>query len=213
MDEDRLRFEQLRSAGLADGREFDGLLTKYRPRLHKLVDLRLDRRLRGRVDPSDVIQEAFLDVVNRADDFLKNTRMPFFVWLRYLTLWRLGLIHRHHLGVQSRDPGREVGLYQGRLPEASSVALARVLVGQQTSPSQAAQRAERRVALEEALNRMSEIDREMLLLRHFEELTNQEAADVLEISRTTAHNRYIRALKRLRGILLETYGSAAEEKL
>jgi RNA polymerase sigma-70 factor (ECF subfamily) len=91
--------------------------------------------------------------------------------------------------------------------------LARILVGKEASPSQAAQRTERRVRLEEALNRMSLIDREMLLLRHFEELTNHEAAEVLEISRTAAHNRYIRALKHLRELLLEMYGSAAEDKL
>ena len=213
MDEDRILFEQLRSANLGGGKEFDSLFSKYRPRLRKLVAVRMDRLLQGRVDPSDVIQEACLDAVSRADDFLKNTQMSFFTWLRYLTLWRLGIIHRHHLGVQSRDPGREIGLYRGELPEASSVALARILVGKEASPSQAAQRTERRVRLEEALNRMSLIDREMLLLRHFEELTNHEAAEVLEISRTAAHNRYIRALKHLRELLLEMYGSAAEDKL
>ena len=213
MDEDRLLFEQLRSAGLSGGKEFDSLLSKHRPRLRLLVQLRMHRRLQGRVDPSDVLQEAFLDAVRRADDFLENTQMSFFVWLRYLTLWRLGIIHKHHLGIQSRDPRREIGLFQGQLPQASSAALARMLVGRETSPSHGAQQSERRVRLEDALNRISPVDREMLLLRHFEELTNQEAADVLEINRTAAHNRYLRALKRLRELLLEIYGSAAEDKL
>ena len=213
MDEDSQVIEQLQTVDPSDREALAALLAKYRGRLLKIVQMRMDRRLRGRVDPSDVIQEAFLEASVRVHEYVRDAQAPFFVWLRFLTQQKLAGIHRRHLGTQARDPRREVSLYSGQLPAASSAALARGLLGRLTSPSQAAQRKERNLRLEEAMNRMRPIDREVLLLRHFEELSNQEAASVLEISPTAANNRYIRALKRLRELLLEMYGSAAENEL
>ena len=115
-------------------------------------------------------------------------------------------MHRQHLGAQMRDAGQEVSLYRGALPEATSVSLAALLLGRLTSPTQAAQRAEMKLRLQEVLNGMDPIDREVLTLRHFEELSNAETAQVLGIGKTAASNRYIRALKRLKEILASIPG-------
>ena len=126
--------------------------------------------------------------------------MPFFLWLRFLTGRKLQALHRRHLGTKIRDAGREVSLYQGA-PEANSASLAAQLTGRHTTPSQALMRAELQARVQEALSLMEPIDREMLALRHFEQLTNGEAAHVLELSEAAASNRYMRALKRLREML------------
>jgi len=177
------------------------LFTRYRDRLRALVRLRLDRRLQGRLDPSDVVQEAYLDYARRLPEYARNPTMPFYLWLRFLAGQRLIDLHRHHLGAQMRDAGQEVSLYRGALPQASSASLAYQLLGRLTSASRAAIRAETQVKVQEALNRMDPMDREVLALRHFELLTNEETAQVLGISKSAASNRYVRALKRLKDIL------------
>jgi RNA polymerase sigma-70 factor (ECF subfamily) len=177
------------------------LFELYRDRLKRMVKLRLDRRLQGRVDPSDVLQEAYLDVMTRAGEYRAGTSMPFFLWLRFLTAQRLVAIHRMHLGAKMRDADQEVSLYRGAWPQASSVSLAAQLLGRLTSPTQAALRAEIQIRLQEALNSMDPIDREILVLRHFEELSNGETAAVLGIQKAAASNRYVRALRRLKEIL------------
>jgi RNA polymerase sigma-70 factor, ECF subfamily len=177
------------------------LFTRYRQRLERMVQLRLDRRLQGRVDPSDVLQEAYLDMARRAADFFAGPTLPFFLWLRLLTGQRLLAIHRQHFGTKMRDVGLEIALRHGAMPQASSASLAAQLLGRLTSPSQAAVRAEMQLRLQEALNSMDPLDREVLVLRHFEELSNAETAEVLDLRTTAASNRYVRALKRLRLIL------------
>ena len=151
------------------------LLDRYRDRLRRMVALRLDRRLQGRVDASDVIQEATLEASRRLAEYSQNPTMPFFLWLRFLTGQRLLEQHRRHLGAQGRDAGREISLYRGAMPETTTAALAAQLLGRHTSPSQAAVRAERKIRLQEALNSLEAVDREMLALRHFEQLSNGEA--------------------------------------
>ncbi len=177
------------------------LFTACRSRLKRMVSLRLDRRLQGRLDPSDVLQEAFLDVQKKAPDFATKENMPAYLWLRLITAERWLILHRQHLGTKMRDAEQEVSLYRGGLPPASTHSLANLLLGRFTSPSAAAIRAERRVRLQGALDQMDPLDREVLALRHFEELTNGEAATILGLSKTAASNRYIRALKRLKDIL------------
>jgi RNA polymerase sigma-70 factor (ECF subfamily) len=174
---------------------------RYRGRLRRMVLLRLDRRLQGRVDASDVLQEAYLDVAQRAAEYAANPTLPLFLWLRLLTGQRLLIVHRQHLRVKMRDVGQEVSLYRGALPQASSVSLAALLLGRLTSPSLAAMRAEMQLRLQEALNGMDPLDREVLTLRHFEELSNGETAQVLGIRKSAASNRYVRALERLREVL------------
>ena len=182
------------------------LFDQYRKRLRQMVRLRLDRRLQGRVDASDVLQDAYLDVVRELPIYLRKREMPFFLWLRLVTGQRMMRIHRVHLGAAMRDVGREVSLYKGALPQASSVSLAAQLLGRYTPASQAVSRAEVQVQIQAALNSMEPIDREIIALRHFEELTNAEAAEVLSLEPSTASKRYIRALKRLQAILQNVPG-------
>jgi RNA polymerase sigma-70 factor (ECF subfamily) len=177
------------------------LFTDCRDRLKRMVRLRLDRRLQGRLDASDVLQEAFLDVQRKAAEFAAKPDLPPYLWLRLITSERLLQLHRHHLGTQMRDAAQEVALYRGGPPSASTHSLANLLLGRLTSPSLAAIRAERQLRLQEALNTMDPTDREVLALRHFEELSNGEVAAVLGLTKTAASNRYIRALKRLKDIL------------
>jgi RNA polymerase sigma-70 factor (ECF subfamily) len=182
------------------------LLERHRDRLRRMVDLRLDWRLRGRLDPSDVLQEAYLDVARRLEDYLRDPKIPPFLWLRLTVGEWLTNLHRHHLGSMMRDAGREVSLYREPLPEASSAALASMLLGQHTSPTQAALRAERMLRVQEGLNSLDPVDREVLALRHFEQLTRAETAQVLGISEDAGAKRYIRALKRLKDVLAKFPG-------
>ncbi len=178
----------------------------HRERLRQMVRLRLDRRLQGRLDPSDVLQEAYLDFSRRLPEYAREQTMPFYLWLRFLTGQRLIDLHRQHLGTKMRDAGQEVSLYRGALPHASSVSLAAQLLGRLTSASRAAIRAETQIHIQEALNSMDPLDREVLTLRHFEVLSNDETAAVLGIKKSAASNRYIRALKRLKEILARVPG-------
>jgi RNA polymerase sigma-70 factor (ECF subfamily) len=186
------------------------LLAQHRERLRRMVAVRMDRRLQGRIDASDVIQEAYLEAWTRLADYVRAPNMPFFLWLRFLAGQRLVTLHRKHLGVQMRDPAVEVSLYQGGLPEASSAALAAQLLGHDTRPSEAAMRAEMKIQLQEALNSMETIDREVLALRHFEQLKRSECACLLGVSEAVVSKRYFRALKRLKEILSSFPGGAEE---
>ena len=196
----------LEQARAGDQRALDEVFTRHRARLHRMVELRLDRRLQARIDASDVIQEAYVDAVGRLEEYLRDPRYPLFLWLRLIVGERLLKLHRHHLGTQMRDAGLEVSIYRGALPAASSAALAAQLLGKHTSPTQAAVRAERMLRLQEALNTLEPIDREVLSLRHFEEMSLAETALSLEIEESAAAKRYIRALKRLKAILANMPG-------
>jgi RNA polymerase sigma-70 factor (ECF subfamily) len=195
----------IRQSG-ADPQVLGRIWDHYRDRLRRVVRLRLDRRLQGRADPSDVLQEAFIDFQSRAAEYAQKPDMPLFLWLRFLTGQRLQLVHRQHLGTQMRDAGREVSLHRGAMPQATSGSLAAQLLGRFTSVTQAVQRAEMQLILQEAINALDPIDREILALRHFEELSNDETAQVLGIKPSAASNRHIRALKHLRGVLNSTPG-------
>src|SRR6516225_5067082 len=191
----------MHQAAAGDQEALAQVFARYRDRLRQMVRLRLDRRLQGRLDPSDVLQEAYLDFARRLPEYAANPALPFFLWLRLLTGQRLMDLHRMHLGAKMRDAQQEVSLYRGALPQASSVSLAAQLLGRLTSASQAAIRAETQIRVQEALNSMDPMDREVLALRHFEMLTNDETAQVLGIKKSAASNRYVRALKRLKDIL------------
>jgi RNA polymerase sigma-70 factor (ECF subfamily) len=193
--------ELLRRAQAGDDQALGALFGMYRDRLRRMIHLRLDRRLSGRVDASDVLQEAYLAVHQRFAEYAKDVSWPFYLWLRLVTGQKLTDIHRHHLGAQKRDAGQEVSLYRAALPQASSVSLAAQLLGKMTTASRAAIRAEHKLLVQEALNNMDPIDREVLVLRHFEHLSNDETAIVLGIKKATASQRYIRALRRLKEVL------------
>jgi RNA polymerase sigma-70 factor (ECF subfamily) len=200
IDSDEVR-AVLERVGAGDATGWQLLLDRYHDRLRRMVAVRLDPRLHGRFDPSDVLQDTYLDAHNKLSEYLRDPRMPFFLWLRYLTGHHLGRLHRDHLGRQLRDAGREVSLFRAAMPEASSVALAAQLLGRECAPSEAAVRAERQLRLQEALNEMDPLDREVLALRHFEHLTRAETAVVMGLSEAAAAQRYLRALARLREVL------------
>ena len=176
------------------------LYSLVRARLKRIVDFRLDYRLGGRVSHSDVLQDTYVRAAQRIDSFLEKPDMPFIVWLRMEINQRLLEIHRFHFGAEKRDIRREVKITK---PDngATSMALAAHIVAQMTSASGLFEKANQIQALEQTLSEMNELDREVIALRHFEELSNIEAAEVLNIEPSAASKRYLRALKRLKEIM------------
>jgi RNA polymerase sigma-70 factor (ECF subfamily) len=203
----------LQQAADGDAISWDLLLTQHENRLRRMIALRLDQRLQGRMDASDVIQEVYLEAFTRLAEYVRDPKLSFFLWLRGIAGNKLLELHRHHLGTRMRDAGREVSLYRGTLPETTSAALAAQLLGHFTRPSEAAVRAEIKIRLQEALNSMDALDREVLALRHFEQLSTAEAAEVLGIKPKAAGKRYLRALERLKDILSNMPGGLGEFRL
>src|SRR5262245_38110482 len=201
MSADARTDEELLDAALtADEGALAVLVERHRGRLERTVRLRMDRRLQGRVDPADVVQDAYLAVRGKLPRYGADPRLPFCLWLRLEVGQKLVDAHRFHLGTKMRDAGQEVSLHGGPLPQVTSLSLAEHLLGKLTPASQAAMRVELKLRVQEALNSMDPNDREVLILRHFEELSNAEAAQVLGIKPSAAVNRYVRALKRLREV-------------
>src|SRR5215472_8812662 len=186
------------------------LVERHRDRLERMVRLRMDRRLQGRVDPADVVQEAYLIVRGKFPQYIADPHMPFFLWLRLEVGQKLVDVHRFHLGAKMRDAGQEVSLHHEALPQVTSLSLAEQLLGKLTTASHAAMRVELKLRIQEALNSMDPRDREVLILRHFEELSNAETAQVLGIKPSAAVNRYVRALKRLKDVFQGMPGGIEE---
>lgn len=182
------------------------LFSRHRQRLWRIVRFRLHRRLSDRIDPDDVLQEAYLAADARLAHYDADSGASPFVWLRLIVHQTLVDIHRRHLGAKMRDAGREVAIHGCRYPQATSASLAVQLAGSLTSPSGAAVRAERLGTIQRAIESMDALDREVLALRHFEELTNAEVAEVLGIREKAASIRYVRALRRLKAILADVPG-------
>ncbi|TWT51925.1 RNA polymerase sigma factor SigD [Thalassoglobus neptunius] len=196
-----IQYEQLAEAAESgDQSALAELFELYKPRLQRMVELRLDRRLQRRVDSGDVVQDAYVNLQQKFSGYLKKRDLPLFLWFRLEVGQKLIDVHRHHLGVKMRDVGQEVSLHIGGVPSVASITLAEHLMGRLSTVSQAAMKAEVKIKVQDALNTMDENDREMLVLRHFEELSNSESALALGISPTAACNRYVRALKRLRQV-------------
>jgi RNA polymerase sigma-70 factor (ECF subfamily) len=195
------RLAELVLAG--DSAARDRLFARHHDRLKRMVDLRLDRRLQGRVDVSDVVRAGFADAVARLPEYTTDPNVPLFLWLRRAVGERLVLAQRLHLGANAStaEPGVEVSLYRDALPAASSAALAAQLLGKHTSATEAAVRADRLLRVQEALNALDPLDREIIALRNFEELSRGEAARALGIDEGATAKRYIRAIKRLKDAL------------
>lgn len=191
----------LSRAAAGDQQARDELFAAYRDRLWRMVRLRLDRRLHGRVEASAVVEEARAEIYRRLAEYVAYPQAPLFLWMRQVAGERLQAVHAAHLGATMDAVGQDVSLFRGALPEANSVSLAAQLLGRFVSAGEEAERAEKQFRLQEALNGMDLRDRELLALRHFEEMDISEAAHVLGISRTEASGAYVRALKRLKDIL------------
>lgn len=194
----------LRQARQGDQGAVDQLFDRHRAYLGQFVELRLDRRLRARVDPADIVQEAYLEAVRRFTDYLERPGLPFRLWLRQIANDRLLMARRYHLGAARRTVGREVAL-----PAQSSWLLAQRLLAAGSTPSNQVNRRELARRVRQAVEQLAEGDREMLLLRNFEGLSNQEAAHLLGIDPAAASQRYGRALLRLRKLLLDSGFSEA----
>src|SRR5687767_5947777 len=207
----------LARAAAGDGAAWGELLTAHQERLRRMVAFRMDPRLRGRVDAADIVQDAFVAAsADRGAYFGTPAPVPpLFLWLRGVVSNKLLEVHRHHLGTRMRDAKREVGLDgggdgAGRKWDETAGALYGQLTAGLTRPSVAAVRGEMKVRLAEALDAMDPTDREVLALRHFEQLSNGEAAQVLGIQERAAAKRYLRALGRLKEILSEMPGGLTE---
>ena len=210
IDESDNQADLLRAVRAGNQEALATLFSGHRDRLRRMIEFRLDARLRGRVSTSDVLQEAYIDALKRLPHYTAAPQdVPFFIWLRTVTFQRLIQVHRQHLGAGIRDAGREVALGPGRGIEASSEKMAE-FIGDFTSPSLAAQRGEKMAQLRESLDRLDPIDREVLALRHFEDLSNQEVAALLGIRTAAASKRYVRALERLKEALERLPGFAEE---
>lgn len=177
------------------------LFTLYRPRLWRMVNFRLDPRLRGRVDPDDILQDAWVNALQRMSHFVTEASRSSFIWFRLIVQQTLVDVHRRHLGADKRSAARERPLTSSWHAESTSTSLAFHLQAQLTSPSSAVVKAELAQQLDAVLQGMSDIDREVLALRHFEQLSNAETALVLDMSEQAASIRYVRALQRLRKVL------------
>lgn len=177
------------------------LFALHRPRLHRMVTFRLDRRLTGRVDADDILQEAYLAAAQRIEYFGKDGISSAFVWLRMILQQTMIDVHRRNMGAQMRDAGREVSIFAGSAAQSASMSMAIQLIGDRTSPSLAAVRAEMLDTVQRAIETMDPVDQEVVALRHFEELTNSETAEILGIQPKAASIRYVRAIKRLKEVL------------
>jgi RNA polymerase sigma-70 factor (ECF subfamily) len=162
-----------------------------------MIGVRMDPTLRGRIDASDVIQETYVEVAERLPRYLEQQEMPFFLWVRFLTGQKLLQIHRRHVDAGMRDVRCEISLQQGGIAGASSMTLASAILDGGASPSQVAMHEEERASLVQALADLSDVDREILAMRHFERLSLAETAQLLGISESAASRRHVRALGRL----------------
>lgn len=185
------------------------VFSHYRERLRQIVRFRMDFRIAGRISDSDVLQDTYIAAAKRLDHYGDHDEMSAFLWLRLLVGQQLIDLHRRHLQAEKRDARKEVSLQQSEMTAHTSVALAAQLVGRMTAVSEVVARAERIERLEVTLNAMDAMDREVIALRHFEELSNVETAAVLGIETAAASKRYVRAMSRLGELMAEFNASEA----
>ena len=193
-------FELSQLGSIAERQEhLAGLFTGYRARLRRMVDLRFDRRLRSLADPSDVLQEAFLQASRRLESYLKDPKLPLYLWVRFLAGQELLKLRRRHVG----PPGRhaQLSLDRGCVPSASSQDISETLISKESTPSDLAVREEQRRLIQDALDGLESTDREVLVLKHFEQLSTVEVATLLGISQPAVRQRHARAASRFRKAL------------
>ena len=179
------------------------IFASYRERLRRIIQFRIDSRITARVSDSDVLQDTYIAAAKRLTHFSQQTEMSAFLWLRLLVKQQLVDIHRQHLKAEKRDARKEMGLQPYQSSGQTSMALAVQLAGSITAASEVVAQAETIALLESSLNEMDETDREVIALRHFEELTNIETASVLNLQPSAASKRYLRAMSRLSKLMSE----------
>ena len=186
----------LEQAGRGDQQAIEALLTRHREAVRRVIALRLDPAIAQRVDASDVVQDVLLEVSKRLQDYLRKPAMPFHLWLRHIAKDHLIDAHRKHHQAQKRGVNREQPLVRPGWNDQSSLDLAAQFVDQELTPASAAIRQELEHRLHTALAQLDEEDREMILMRHFEQLGNQEIAGTLGLTEAAASMRYLRAIRR-----------------
>jgi RNA polymerase sigma-70 factor, ECF subfamily len=184
-----------------DGDAVNGLLERHRAAIRRMIDRRMDRAVQRRVDASDIVQDVLVEANRRLGDYLANPTMPFGIWLRHMARDRLIDAHRRHRVASTRSVDREVPLVTAAAGDRSEADLAGQLADRELTPAAAAtwHELERRFAA--AVEQLDEGDRQIVLLRHFEHLSTAEAAAALGLSKPAAGMRYLRAMRRLRGLL------------
>lgn len=180
---------------------FAEVFTQHRARIWQIVNFRINDHIRGRVDPDDVVQDIYLAAEKRLKYFVEGNFPTIFLWLRLVAVQTLSNVHRKHLGTESRTALKEISMTGEKRWDHTSFCLSQRFIAHMSTPSQAVARGELATQIREALDTMNETDREILALRHFEELTNREVALELGISPKASSIRYIRALEKLRHIL------------
>jgi RNA polymerase sigma-70 factor (ECF subfamily) len=180
----------------------DRLLGEFREPLRRMIDLRLDPAVARRVDASDIVQDVLIEANQRLTDYLKKPDMPFHLWLRHLAQDRIIDTHRRHRLAQRRSIDREQPIARPAWADESSVSLVQHLIDRERTPASAAVVAELQHRLAAAVNDLADDDREVILMRHHELLTNQEVAAALGLTEAAASMRYLRAVRRLRAALV-----------
>ncbi|HWG46286.1 MAG TPA: sigma-70 family RNA polymerase sigma factor [Gemmataceae bacterium] len=194
----------LEEARQGEAAAVERLLTAHREPLRRVIGLRLDPALAARLDASDIVQEVLLEAHRRMQDYLKNPHMPFHLWLRHIAKDHIIDAHRRHRQAQRRSLDREQPIVPAVLADHSSYELAGQLVDAELTPASEAMRREMQRRLDTAIADLDEDDREIILLRHREQLANQDVAHALGLSEAAASMRYLRAVRRLRATLLGT---------
>ena len=193
--------ELLAQAQKGDAAAAERLLAEHREPVRHMIGLRLDRAIARRVDASDVVQEVLLEASRRLQDYLRNPAMPFHLWLRHIAKDHIIDAHRRHRQAQKRGVDREQPLAPAGWADRSSLELAVQFVDQELTPASAALRQELERRLHDAIRQLDEDDREVILMRHFEQLSNQEVAAELQLTEAAASMRYLRAVRKLRDML------------
>lgn len=208
---DQQNTEQLLAAARGgDGTAVNQLLERHRTAIRRMIDLRMDEVIKRRVDASDVVQEVLIEANRRLADYLANPLMPFHLWLRQMAKDRLIDAHRRHRGAERRSMDREQPLVSIANQESSIDLLAQIR-DQELTPAAAATWRELQTRFQQACSQLEELDQEIVLLRHFEQLSNSEAAEVLQLSPQAASMRYLRAMRRLRQFMDGTSDEASDE--
>lgn len=187
----------------------DQLLDRHRAALRRMVDLRMDRAMERRVDASDVVQDVLMEANRRLSDYLRDPALPFHLWLRQLAKDRIIDLHRRHRVAAKRSLDRERPLEAAPRLDQSTLDLAARLCDREMTPAEAATWRELERRFQAAIEQLEERDREVVLMRHFEQLTNSEVAQALRLTEPAAGMRYMRAMRRLRALLSDLEGSSS----
>jgi RNA polymerase sigma-70 factor (subfamily 1) len=202
--------ELLASARDGDPAARERLLARHREALRRIVGLRIDPALRRRVDASDIVQDVLIEAHRRLPDYLQTGQMPFQLWLRHLARDRLIDAHRRHRGAARRSIDREQPIASPQYDDQSAFDLAAMAVDRELTPAAAATRHELELRFQAAVETLDDTDREVVLMRHFEQMSNQETAQALQLSQAAAGMRYLRAMRRLRALLAEPPSQAGQ---